>query len=338
MPLIIEKLSKSFGKTPILKNVSFEVGEGEFFSILGKSGSGKTTLIRLIAGLEQADSGKIYLNGKDITRLAPHERKTAMVFQNYALFPHLNVYENAAFGLREQKKSEQDIKTVVLHTLKLLAIDEKMYRSTADLSGGEQQRVAIARALAAGSVVTLFDEPLSNLDVVLRKSMQRELKQIQQKTGHSFIYITHDQEEALMLSDKMIVIDGGSVCEFGKPEEIYHRPKTLFGASFIGSANVVAFVKLDKTLMKTETGLVLKHTESVLGKFYDVVIRPEHIEPVKQVGENVFKAKLKSRLFKGAYFEYVIDVEGTEMVMFSPEDLKHESLVWIKKFFIFLRE
>ncbi|MFQ3607771.1 MAG: ABC transporter ATP-binding protein [Chloroherpetonaceae bacterium] len=335
MSLRAERLKKSYGKTPVLREVSFECADGEFFSILGKSGSGKTTLIRIIAGLETSDGGKLFLNGNDITALPAHTRRIPMVFQNYALFPHLSVLENVAFGLREQKKPESEIRPVVLETLKLLSIDDKMYRSPSELSGGEQQRVAIARALAVGSPITLLDEPLSNLDLELRRAMQKELKAIQRKTGRTFIYITHDQEEALTLSDKILILHNGSALEFGTPEEIYHRPKTLFGARFIGNANVIRVQTLDKHHLKTESGLVLMHRENLQGRYFNVVIRPEHLELASTFGKNTFRAVVLASYFKGAFFEHTIRLEGVTLSMISSQPLPAEPLICISKFFIF---
>lgn len=335
MSLRAERLTKSYGKTPVLREVSFACGSGEFFSILGKSGSGKTTLIRIVAGLETSDSGKLFLNGTDITALPAHARRIPLVFQNYALFPHLSVLENVAFGLREQKKPESEIRATVLETLKLLSIDDKMYRLPAELSGGEQQRVAIARALAVGSPITLLDEPLSNLDAELRRAMQKELKAIQRKTGRTFIYITHDQEEALTLSDKILILHNGMALEFGSPEEIYHRPKTLYGARFLGNANVVRVQTLDKYHLKTESGLVLVHGENLQGRYFNIVIRPEHLETVSAFGKNTFRAEVLASYFKGAFFEHTIRLEGVTLTMISPKPLPTEPLICVSKFFIF---
>ncbi len=335
MSLCAEHLTKSYGNTSVLRDVSFACGNGEFFSILGKSGSGKTTLLRIIAGLEPSDSGNIFLNGQDLTAQPAHKRKLPMVFQNYALFPHLSVLENVAFGLREQRKPESEIRAIVLETLKLLSIDDKMYRLPSELSGGEQQRVAIARALAVGSPITLFDEPLSNLDAELRRTMQKELKTIQRKTGRTFIYITHDQEEALTLSDKVLILHNGTAFECGSPEEIYHRPKTLFGARFLGNANVIRVQTLDKHHLKTDTGLVLVHGETLQGRYFTVVIRPEHLEPGSASGKNTFRAEVVARYFKGAFFEYLIRLEGITLTMISTQSLPAEPLICVSKFFIF---
>ncbi len=335
MSLHAEHLTKSYGNTPVLRHVSFSCESGEFFSILGPSGSGKTTLLRIIAGLEISDSGRILLNGKDISTLPAHKRKLPMVFQNYALFPHLSVFENVAFGLREQKRPEPDIRAAVLDTLKLLSIDDKMHRFPSELSGGEQQRVAIARALALGSPITLLDEPLSNLDAELRRTMQKELKAIQRNTGRTFIYITHDQDEALMLSDKVLILHKGIAFECGSPEDIYHHPKTFFGARFFGHANVIRVQSLDKHHLKTDTGLVLTHCENLQGRDFYVVIRPEHLEPTDTFAKNTFRAQVLARYFKGAFLEYLIQIEGVQLTMITTQSLSAEPLICVRKFFIF---
>jgi spermidine/putrescine transport system ATP-binding protein len=339
MKLTIENLTKKYGDFSALDGVSFECDHAEFFSVLGKSGSGKTTLIRIIAGLEQPDAGRILFDGKDVSKLPPHKRNAVMVFQNYALFPHLNVFENVAFGLRERRTPEDEIRKIVVQTLKTLGIDDKLYRGVSELSGGQQQRVAIARALAISADIVLFDEPLSNLDITLRREMQKELKSIQRLARRNFIYITHDQEEALMLSDRLMLMRDGKRSELGTPDDVYHKPQTFFGASFIGAANKLAMQRLDKFLLKTEKGLVLKNGEELVGKFFDVVIRPEHLIPVeKSGGENVFKATLKERYFKGGFCEFLLDVEGSELSMQSSEHFGAEGFVQIKQFFIFPHE
>lgn len=343
MPFLVEGISKSYKQTSVLRSVGFECADGEFFSILGKSGSGKTTLLRIVAGLERADSGTIRLNEKDISSLLAHERKMAMVFQNYALFPHLSVFENVAFGLREQKKSFVEIKRIVNDNLSLLNIADKALRMPAELSGGEQQRVAIARALAVESPITLFDEPLSNLDIELRKAMQKELKSIQRKTKRTFIYITHDQEEALMLSDKLLILSQGKVCEYGAPEDIYERPKSLFGASFIGSANVLEANLENEFSLISASGLRLKSQEKLSGKRFYVAIRPEHIEAIEQdakdeINENTFKATVLERFFKGATYEHLLAINGEKLTMTSNKPLLGDATIRIRKFFVFPSE
>ncbi|ACF13694.1 ABC transporter-related protein [Chloroherpeton thalassium ATCC 35110] len=339
MKIRLENITKKYGDFVALDNVSFSCEDGEFFSVLGKSGSGKTTLIRIIAGLEKPDSGKVFFNDQDIAILPPHKRYAVMVFQNYALFPHLDVFENVAFGLRERRMPSAEIQKRVSETLRTLNIEDKIRREVSELSGGEQQRVALARALALDSRVILFDEPLSNLDVVLRRELQKELKALQRETGRNFIYITHDQEEALMLSDKLMVLERGSVRELGTPVEVYESPKSLFGASFIGLTNVLKFERAGKNSIKTETGLTLSLETEPTGDEFDVVIRAEHIKPsCGNAEKNAFHAKIKASYFKGSFFEYAIDVQGIRMTMIATEHLKKEVQICIKKFFIFSDE
>ncbi|MCS7013803.1 MAG: ABC transporter ATP-binding protein [Chloroherpetonaceae bacterium] len=337
MKLKVEHLTKRFGSQVALEDLSFECGEAEFFAVLGKSGSGKSTLARILAGLEKPDAGRIWFGEKEVTKLAPHRRRAVMVFQNYALFPHLNVFENIAFGLREARIAEREIQKIVVETAKVLRIEERLYRSIAELSGGEQQRVAIARALAAPSELILFDEPLSNLDVVLRRELQKELKALQRQTRKTFLYITHDQEEALMLADRLMLLHQGRLVEIGAPREIYECPKTHFGATFIGDANTVRMKTLDKNLLTSETGLVLRHAcDSLPAKVFDVVIRPEHIVPVARAqGENVFRAVVQEEFFRGAFSEYRLRVEGEHLTMKTVEPFKKEGFVQIRKFYLF---
>ncbi|PIO48364.1 MAG: spermidine/putrescine ABC transporter ATP-binding protein [[Chlorobium] sp. 445] len=338
MRLTVEKLTKRFANHRALDEVTFQCKDAEFFAVLGKSGSGKSTLARMIAGLEKPSEGRIFFDDKEVTRLAAHRRNAVMVFQNYALFPHLNVFENIAFGLREARWQEREIQQAVVQAAKTLQIDHRLYRMTTELSGGEQQRVAIARAIATPSEIILLDEPLSNLDVVLRRELQKELKSLQRKTGKTFIYITHDQEEALMLADRLMLLHHGRVMEIGTPKEVYECPKTHFGATFIGDANSIRMQRLDKFLIKSETGLVLQHSQgdAIAGKAFNVVIRPEHIVPVERAqGENVFRAIVKEEFFKGAISEYRISVEGIDLVMQTALPLKKESFVQIQKFYLF---
>jgi len=332
----LENITKKYGDFVALDNVSFSCEDGEFFSVLGKSGSGKTTLIRIIAGLEKPDSGKVFFNDQDIAILPPHKRYAVMVFQNYALFPHLNVFENVAFGLRERRTPGAEIQKRVTQTLRTLNIEDKIQRNVSELSGGEQQRVALARALALDSRVILFDEPLSNLDIVLRRELQKELKSLQRETKRNFIYITHDQEEALMLSDKLMVLESGQVRELGSPVDVYESPKSLFGASFIGLTNVLAFSRAGKNSIKTESGLTLSLDAEPKGENFKVVIRAEHIQPVSKSDEkNKFGAKIKESYFKGSFFEYAIEVKGMRLTMLATEALKKEVQVCIKQFFVF---
>src|SRR5262245_31144802 len=225
MPLLIlEKISKSFGSTRAVNDVSLDVNQGEFFGLLGPSGCGKTTTLRMIAGLEQPDSGSIEFNGQNITSLPPERRGFGMVFQNYALFPHLNVFENVAFGLRARRKSKTEMNERVTSALELVQLPGYAQRRIDELSGGQQQRVAIARAIAIEPALLLFDEPLSNLDVSLREETRSELRELVTRLGLTAVYVTHDQEEAFALCDRISVMVGGKLMQTGRPRELYEQP------------------------------------------------------------------------------------------------------------------
>ncbi|MGZ3692306.1 MAG: ABC transporter ATP-binding protein [Pseudobdellovibrio sp.] len=241
--LKLTNISKSYSNDEsanyVIKNLNLEIKKGEFFSLLGPSGCGKTTLMRLIAGLENLSEGSIELNSQPIHQLGPQKRPFHMVFQKYALFPHLSIFENVAFGLRLKKKSESEIKTLVLEMLELVSLAGFESRFPETLSGGQQQRVALARALVNKPEILLLDEPLSALDLKLRSKMQTELKLLQKKTGITFIFVTHDQGEALALSDRIAVMQGGRIEQLGTPEELYNSPRTLFVADFIGESSFI---------------------------------------------------------------------------------------------------
>ena len=236
--IALERVTKRFGKTAAVDDVSLSIGDGEFFSLLGPSGCGKTTTLRMIAGFEQPDEGRIVLQGQDVTTVPPNRRPLNMVFQHYALFPHMSVYDNVAFGLKVSgvPRAEHRDRIVRLQVVELEGMEKRRIRQ---LSGGQQQRVALARALVKEPAALLLDEPLGALDVKLRKQMQRELKRIQAELGTTFVYVTHDQEEALAMSDRIAVMNGGRVEQLGSPREIYERPESPFVADFIGSLNAL---------------------------------------------------------------------------------------------------
>lgn len=233
--IVIDRVAKNFGDFQALKEVSLTVGDGEFVALLGPSGCGKTTLLRIIAGLETQSSGRVVIGGRDVSGLAPRERRLAMVFQNYAVFPHMTVFENIAFGLRMQKVGQVEVKRQVGRAAALLHIDQYLDRYPAKLSGGQRQRVAVARALAVQPAVLLMDEPLSNLDALLRLEMRTELKAVLQEAGTTTIYVTHDQTEAMGLADRIAVMYGGRIDQIGTPLEIYAKPATRFVGGFIGN-------------------------------------------------------------------------------------------------------
>lgn len=236
--LSLENIEKSFDGEKVLKNISLDIGRGEFVTLLGSSGCGKTTTIRIVAGLLTPDSGKVVLNGKDITMLAPEKRDVNTVFQNYALFPHMNVEKNIGYGLKLKKMPANEIKAEVEKALSLVQLEGFEKRNPSQLSGGQKQRVAIARAIVNKPSVLLLDEPLGALDLMLRRQMQSELKKLQKALGITFIYITHDQEEALNMSSRIVVMRNGNIEQIGTPSEVYDTPKTAFVAEFVGGANL----------------------------------------------------------------------------------------------------
>ena len=252
--IALEGVSKRFGKHEAVRDVSLSIREGEFFSLLGPSGCGKTTTLRMIAGFEVPDSGRIYLQGDDVTSLFSNRRPVNMVFQQYALFPHMSIYDNVAFGLKVKKVPRSEHAGRVKEMLRIVELEGLEKRKPRQLSGGQQQRVALARALVNSPAALLLDEPLGALDVKLRKQMQLELKAIQNDVGTTFVYVTHDQEEALAMSDRIAVMNEGQVEQIGSPREIYTRPQTAFVADFIGSLNV-----LELKLIQSELGLTFVH-------------------------------------------------------------------------------
>lgn len=238
--LELEGIRKSFGKTQVLKGISLSIRQGEFITFLGASGCGKTTTLRIIAGLESPDEGRVLLNGKDVTALEPNQRNVNTVFQNYALFPHMNVFANIAYGLKLKKLPKKEIAARVEEMLDLVQLSGYEKRMPSELSGGQRQRVAIARAVINTPQVLLLDEPLGALDLQLRRQMQVELKRIQKRLKITFIYITHDQEEALNMSDRIVVMDNGQLEQVGTPDEIYYHPRTSYAARFVGTANILS--------------------------------------------------------------------------------------------------
>ena len=236
--LELDQIEKSFGDTRVLNGISLSIKKGEFITFLGPSGCGKTTTLRIIAGLEAPDSGRVLLSGKDVTSVEPNKRDVNTIFQNYALFPHMNVFANVAYSLKLKKTPKDEIRRRVTEMLELVQLSGFEKRMPAELSGGQRQRVAIARAVINNPSVLLLDEPLGALDLQLRRQMQQELKKLQKQLGISFIYITHDQEEAINMSDRIVVMDDGQFEQIGTPTEVYDRPKTSFVAKFVGTANI----------------------------------------------------------------------------------------------------
>lgn len=314
----LENVTKSFGDNVILKDFDFKVKKDEFLTILGPSGCGKTTILRLIGGFEEPDEGKILFNGEDITNKEAYERKINTVFQKYALFPHMNVYKNIAFGLNIKKMDKKIIKEKVKEVLKLVNLVGFENREIESLSGGQQQRIAIARALVNEPEVLLLDEPLGALDLKLRQAMQIELKRIQKSVGITFIYVTHDQEEALSMSDTVVVLNNGEIQQMDSPLNIYNEPKNAFVADFIGESNIIKAKMLEDYKVRfldydfpcVDKGF--KDMEDV-----EVVVRPED---VLLVDENYqIEGTVTSLVFKGVHYEMTVDVDGYSMLVQSTE-------------------
>lgn len=306
----LQNISKKFDDEVILDNINLTIKDKEFMTFLGPSGCGKTTTLRIIAGFLESDSGQVLFEGKDINNLPPHKRQVNTIFQRYALFPHLNVYDNIAFGLRIKKMKEKDISKKVHEMLELVNLKGFQRRNIASLSGGQQQRVAIARALAVEPRVLLLDEPLGALDLKLRKDMQVELKNIQKRMGITFIYVTHDQQEALSMSDTVVVMNDGRIQQIGTPIDIYNEPKNAFVADFIGESNILDGIMLDDFKAKF-SGAVFQCLDKgfAVNESVDIVVRPEDVDVVP-VEEGTINGVITSNTFKGVHFEMIVDIDN----------------------------
>ena len=313
----LQNISVRFDDDQILNDLCLDIKEKEFITLLGPSGCGKTTTLRILGGFVTPDSGDVIFDGKRINNLPPNKRNVNTVFQKYSLFPHLNVYDNVAFGLKLKKVPKNIIKEKV--TNMLATVDLKGYekRSIAKLSGGQQQRVAIARALVCDPEIILLDEPLGALDLKLRKSMQLELKEIQQKTEKTFIYVTHDQEEALTMSDTVVVMNNGSIEQIGTPEDIYNEPVNAFVADFIGEANILNGIMIDDCRIKI-LGKELECVDKGFGKNtpVDVVIRPEDIE-ITNPEDGQLVGVVENSTFKGVHYEMSVMCDNCEILIHS---------------------
>ncbi len=305
--ITLENISKEYDGTTVLDNINLYIKKKEFLTLLGPSGCGKTTTLRIIGGFETPDSGHVYFDDKDMTELPPYKRPVNTVFQKYALFPHLNVQDNIAFGLKIKKLPKEEVQKKVDKMLSLVNLSGYGKRSVDSLSGGQQQRIAIARALVNEPDVLLLDEPLGALDLKLRKEMQLELKSMQQRLGITFIFVTHDQEEALTMSDTIVVMHGGKILQIGTPKHIYDEPKNAFVARFIGESNI-----FDGTMIHDELVSFCGAEFSCVDEGFeknepvDVIIRPEDI---LLVGEDMGQVTgiVRSVLFKGVHYEMIID-------------------------------
>ncbi len=304
----LRNVSVRFDDDTILDNMSLAIRDKEFVTLLGSSGCGKTTTLRLIAGFLQPNEGRIFFDGKDVTDVPPYRRPVNTIFQRYALFPHMNVFENVAFGLRISKVPKAEIEERVAEMLKLVNLTGFEKRSVAKLSGGQQQRVAIARAVINKPKVLLLDEPLSALDAKLRKDMQNELKNIQRQLGITFVFVTHDQEEALSMSDTVVVLNEGRIQQIGTPIDIYNEPENAFVADFIGESNIIDGVMVRDRLVRFDNhDFECVDAGFGLNEPVDVVIRPEDVDIVP-VREGMITGTITSVTFKGVHFEIIIDV------------------------------
>lgn len=311
----LKDLSKKFDDEVILDNINLNIRDKEFITFLGPSGCGKTTTLRIIAGFLEADSGQVLFEEKDINNLPAHKRQVNTIFQRYQLFHHLNVYENIAFGLRNKrvngkKLKEKEISKKVKEMLELVNLKGFERRNVSSLSGGQQQRVAIARALAVEPRVLLLDEPLAALDLKLRKDMQVELKNIQKRLGITFIFVTHDQQEALSMSDTVVVMNEGKIQQIGTPIDIYNEPKNAFVADFIGESNILDGVMLDDFKAKF-SGAVFQCLDKgfAVNESVDIVVRPEDVDVVPVEKGNI-TGVITSNTFKGVHFEMIVDIQN----------------------------
>ena len=315
----LENVSVAFDGEKVLDNLSLSIKDKEFVPLLGPSGCGKTTTLRIIAGFIEPDSGNLYFDGKRINDIPPYKRQVNTVFQRYALFPHLNVFENIAFGLRLKKMPDAEIRKKVFDMLELVNLKGYASRKVGNLSGGQQQRVAIARALVNNPRVLLLDEPLAALDLKLRKDMQNELKRIQKQSNITFVYVTHDQEEALSMSDTVVVMDEGVIQQIGTPLDIYNEPANAFVADFIGESNI-----LDGVMLEDYSVLVAGHKYTCSDKGFaknepvDVVIRPEDIKVVAS-DQSHLSGTVTNVVFKGVHYEIIVDIKNFKWLIQTTE-------------------
>jgi spermidine/putrescine transport system ATP-binding protein len=299
----LQGITKRFGELEVLRGVSLEVHRGEFFTLLGPSGCGKTTLLRIVGGFEVPDAGRVVLGGRDLTHLPAHRRPVNTVFQNYALFPHLTVYENVAFGLRSRGFPEAEVRARVEYALGLLHLEGLLHRYPQQLSGGQKQRVALARALVNEPEVLLLDEPMSALDAKLRAEVQVELRNLQRRLGATFILVTHDQEEAMAVSDRIGVMEGGRILQVGTPEEVYERPRTRFVAEFLGVANLIP-ARRGKGGVETPWGTFALEVPWERGF---LAMRPERVEVHLHAVPGSVPARVRQVIYRGAYLEAFLE-------------------------------
>ena len=324
----VVNITKKFGNVVAVNSVSFSVEKGEFFTLLGPSGCGKTTTLRIIAGFERPDNGEVYIGGKLVNEYPPEKRKIGFVFQNYALFPHLTVFENIAFPMRIKGMSEDKIREKVKYLLELLKLEGLEKRYPRQLSGGQQQRVALARALARDPEVLLLDEPLSNLDALIRMEVRRELKNLQRKTGITTVYVTHDQDEAFSLSDRIAVMDRGRIIALDTPSNLFENPKSAWLARFLRYKNIVASRVVNGEVEILGRRFRIDEFPSVPRDSTFITIRPDAIHISKQIDEGiiksseyvVFKGKMRDKLFYGHFTEIYITIDGYEVISMIPTE------------------
>lgn len=316
--LQLKQINKYFGRSHVIKDVNIDFEKGHFVTFLEPSGCGKTTLLRMVAGFYEPDDGEILLNGERIERIPPYSRNTAMVFQEYALFPHMNVFDNVSYGLRVKNRPKEEIERRVKEALDLMQLKGMEDRFPNQMSGGQQQRVAVARALVMNPEVLLLDEPLSNLDAKLRESVRVELRDIQKKMGLSTIYVTHDQSEALSMSDMIVVLKGGVVHQTGSPQEIYFEPKTPFVADFIGTTNLLSVKGLGENTVSYGNDRIPTTKSVNAGQEYCLSIRPECLKLVKEAvdGQVNVKVTIQNKMFLGEKIRYFVnDSLGKEWII-----------------------
>ena len=327
-----EQVTKQYDEDqPILKEVTFEIERGKFYTLLGPSGCGKTTILRMIAGFIEPTGGSIYMNGVKINKVPPNKRQVNTVFQDYALFPHLNVFENVAFGLRIKKMKNDEIKQKVAEALKLVNLEGYENRQITEMSGGQKQRVAIARAIVNQPQVLLLDEPLSALDLKLRTEMQYVLRELQQRLGITFIFVTHDQEEALAMSDEIFVMNEGIIQQSGTPHDIYDEPINRFVADFVGESNIVSAVMIEDNLVEFN-GRRFECVDQGLrpNEPIEVVIRPEDLE-ITALDKGKLRVKVDTQLFRGVHYEIsCYDESGQEWLVHSTRKAEPGSIIGLQ--------